>query len=136
MDTEDVGLDDTFFDIGGHSLLVMKAITKVYDKTGIKLSPQDFLIATLEQMAQKIEKSYFFKDEVSPTAETIKDLSLEEFQKAVAEKAAAEKAATGAVSIEAAAEVAATEEVTVDKAAVKREVKSKGFFATLRGFWS
>jgi len=129
LETEFVGLDDTFFDIGGHSLLVMKAITKVNDKTGIKLSPQDFLIATLEQMAQKIEKSYVFKEEpapVSPTAETIKDLTLEEFQKASAEKVAVEEVVAEDT----------TKEAVAEKAAVKSKVERKGFFATLKGFWN
>jgi amino acid adenylation domain-containing protein len=58
LEIDDVRLNDTFFDIGGHSLLVMKVITAVHEKTGIKLSPQDFLISTLEQIADKFSDSY------------------------------------------------------------------------------
>jgi acyl carrier protein len=47
LETDDVDLNDTFFDIGGHSLLVMKVISTVHDKTGIKLGPQDFLMTRL-----------------------------------------------------------------------------------------
>ena len=63
LETDDVDLNDTFFDIGGHSLLVMKVISTVHDKTGIKLGPQDFLMCTLEQLADKIAESFAFKDE-------------------------------------------------------------------------
>ena len=50
LEIEDVGLNDTFFDIGGHSLLVMKIITEVNEKTGVKLGPQEFLISTLDSL--------------------------------------------------------------------------------------
>lgn len=64
LEIDDVGLNDLFFDIGGHSLLVMKVISSVHQQTGIKLGPQDFLVATLEQMANKISESYFFNREI------------------------------------------------------------------------
>ena len=57
---DDVYLNDMFFDIGGHSLLVMKVISAVEEKTGIRLGPQEFLVATLEQMADKLEASEAF----------------------------------------------------------------------------
>ena len=63
LDTDDIGLNDTFFDVGGHSLLVMQVITEVNEKTGIKLGPQDFLVCTLQQLAEKLNESYAFKDE-------------------------------------------------------------------------
>ena len=78
LDTDDVGINDTFFEIGGHSLLVMKAIKTVHEKTGIKLSPQDFLIATLEQMAQKIETSYVFKNDTTEQANVETSVQLTE----------------------------------------------------------
>ena len=65
LDTDDVGLNDTFFDVGGHSLLVMQVITEVNDQTGIKLGPQDFLVCTLQQLAGKLDESYAFKGEPS-----------------------------------------------------------------------
>ncbi len=65
LEMDDVGLNDTFFDIGGHSLLVMKVITTVHEKTGIKLGPQDFLMCTLEQLATKISESFAFKADSS-----------------------------------------------------------------------
>ena len=63
LSTDDVGLNDTFFDIGGHSLLVMKVIADVSEKTGIKLGPQDFLMSTLEQMADMIAESFAFQSQ-------------------------------------------------------------------------
>jgi amino acid adenylation domain-containing protein len=62
LEIDDVALNDTFFDIGGHSLLVMKVITTVNNKTGVKLGPQEFLMSTLEQMANRISESYEFED--------------------------------------------------------------------------
>ena len=61
LEIDDVCLNDTFFDIGGHSLLVMKVITNVHEKTGVKLGPQEFLMSTLEQMADRITETYQFE---------------------------------------------------------------------------
>ncbi len=62
LEIEDIDLHDTFFDIGGHSLLVMKVIATVQEKTGVKLGPQDFLMGTLEQLAGTISESFTFED--------------------------------------------------------------------------
>ncbi len=63
VEVDDVYLNDTFFEIGGHSLLVMKVISQVNEETGIKLGPQDFLVATLEQMAEQIAGSWAFEEQ-------------------------------------------------------------------------
>ncbi len=55
LELDDIGLNDIFFDIGGHSLLVMKVISAVEQKTGVRLSPQEFLVSTLQQMAEKLD---------------------------------------------------------------------------------
>ncbi len=44
-----------FFDLGGHSLLVMQVIHYIQIKTGVRLSPQDFLTGSLEQLAAQLE---------------------------------------------------------------------------------
>lgn len=62
LEIDDIERNDTFFDIGGHSLLAMKVIAQVKDKTGIALGPQEFLMATLEQMADRLSNA--FADEV------------------------------------------------------------------------
>ena len=73
LEQDDVFVDDTFFDIGGHSLLVMQVIAKVHDATDIKLGPQDFLVNTLGQLAAKIQHAAVFlqdqSDANSPQAE-------------------------------------------------------------------
>jgi acyl carrier protein len=46
-----------FFDLGGHSLLVVQVIQNIHQKTGIRLSPQDFLTGSLEQLAALLEGS-------------------------------------------------------------------------------
>ena len=56
LEIEDVDLNDNFFEIRGHSLLVMKVITAVQEKTGVRLGPQDFLVGTLEQLAGRLTK--------------------------------------------------------------------------------
>lgn len=58
LETEDIGVHDNFFDLGGHSLLVMQAITEVESRTGVKLSPRDFLIGTVSQMAERLQDAY------------------------------------------------------------------------------
>ena len=64
LETDQIDLNDNFFDIGGHSLLVMRVIAAVKEETGYALGPQDFLIGTLEQLADK------FSDQFSAVAET------------------------------------------------------------------
>lgn len=61
LETDDLFAEDTFFDIGGHSLLVMQVIATVFEKTGIRLSPQDFLVNTLAQLAHKIQDADVFQ---------------------------------------------------------------------------
>ena len=110
---DDLYLNDTFFDIGGHSLLVMKVITAVHQKTGVKLGPQDFLVSTLEQMAGRIETEYTFES----------------------------SSAVEAVTAEAATEVAQENEPEAALAeaktaeATEAETKGSGAFRIIKGFW-
>lgn len=60
LEHSDVFMDDTFFDVGGHSMLVMQIIAKVDRETQIKLGPQDFLVNTIGQLAAKIAQSDYF----------------------------------------------------------------------------
>ncbi|MEM8680657.1 MAG: phosphopantetheine-binding protein, partial [Planctomycetota bacterium] len=54
LGVDTVGVNDNFFSLGGHSLLVMKVIARVEEQTGIRLSPQDFLMGSLEQLAAQL----------------------------------------------------------------------------------
>ncbi|MEM6690704.1 MAG: amino acid adenylation domain-containing protein [Planctomycetota bacterium] len=60
LEHRDILLDDTFFDVGGHSLLVMELIARVEKEIGIKLGPQDFLVNTIRQLAEKLESANQF----------------------------------------------------------------------------
>ena len=55
LNAETISVNDNFFNIGGHSLLVMQVIGRVEEEYGIRLSPQDFLMGTLEQIAAKLD---------------------------------------------------------------------------------
>ena len=66
---EEVELNDNFFDLGGHSLLVMKAIAAIEERTGAKLAPPDFLMGTLEQLADKVNEKAETLDGELATAE-------------------------------------------------------------------
>jgi amino acid adenylation domain-containing protein len=108
LECDEIGIDDVFFDIGGHSLLVMKVIAKVQEKTGVRLSPQDFLISTLEQMADKLGTCEEFS-EAKP------------LEAANAKKPASTDTATSVAKPE----------------AIDRETKpSRSGFRRLTGFWN
>ena len=49
-----VGIYDNFFDAGGHSLLSIRAITKIAKETGVKLNQAVMVLQTLEQVAQAV----------------------------------------------------------------------------------
>jgi amino acid adenylation domain-containing protein len=53
----EVGVHDNFFDVGGHSLLVLKAISRIAEETGARLGPRSFVIDTLEQLAAQLPAS-------------------------------------------------------------------------------
>jgi acyl carrier protein len=50
-----VGLNENFFDIGGHSLLSIRVIVKVKKDFGVRLDQAIMVLSTLEQMAKKID---------------------------------------------------------------------------------
>ncbi len=49
-----VGVHDNFFDAGGHSLLVVRAIAAIAKRTGVQLSPRVFVMDTLAQIAAEL----------------------------------------------------------------------------------
>jgi amino acid adenylation domain-containing protein len=117
LSTDDVGLNDTFFDIGGHSLLVMKVIALVHDTTGIKLGPQDFLMSTLEQMADMIAESHAFqRPDVADDQSEPSSTSTPTFK--------SEEVATVTVETD-----------RHDDVAESQSNRSTGIFQTLKGFW-
>ena len=118
LEIDDVGLNDTFFDVGGHSLLAMKVISEVKDETGVKLGPQDFLVCTLQQLAEKIEASDVFvgtesNQEKTPAKSAVKTKSTPETKKATETSA----------------------ELVAEVKANKENSKRKGLLRSLKGFW-
>ncbi|MGH8060920.1 MAG: amino acid adenylation domain-containing protein [Pseudoxanthomonas sp.] len=55
LEVEEVGLLDNFLDLGGHSLLVMRAVALLQARTGASLSPRAFVFQTLEQIAAECD---------------------------------------------------------------------------------
>ena len=47
----EVGVQDNFFDLGGHSLLVMRVIAEMEKRTGRRVGPRAFIFSTLGQVA-------------------------------------------------------------------------------------
>ena len=50
---ERVSVHDNFFDIGGHSILSIRAIAAIDKKLGVRLQPKSILLQTLEQIARE-----------------------------------------------------------------------------------
>jgi hypothetical protein len=52
LKVERIGVSDNFFDLGGHSLLIMQAVFKLEAATERRVSPRSFIFNTLEQIAR------------------------------------------------------------------------------------
>jgi hypothetical protein len=46
---------DNFLDLGGHSLLIMRAVSKIEASTGVRLGPRAFVFQTLAQIAAEVD---------------------------------------------------------------------------------
>jgi amino acid adenylation domain-containing protein len=57
LGVEQVGLDDNFFDLGGHSLLAMKAIFEMKSRTGVAISPAEYMMQNLGQIAVRYDEA-------------------------------------------------------------------------------
>jgi hypothetical protein len=49
-----VDVHDNFFEIGGHSMLVLRSIARIEAETGTRLGPRAFVVDTLEQLAAQL----------------------------------------------------------------------------------
>ena len=56
LERKGIGVQDNFFDLGGHSLLVIQAIGKLEHATSVRLNPRSFVVETLAQLAAQLEK--------------------------------------------------------------------------------
>jgi hypothetical protein len=57
LGVEHIDVTDNFLDIGGHSLLIMRAVAMLEARTGKRLSPRAFIFQTLEQLARDYDGS-------------------------------------------------------------------------------
>lgn len=55
LEVDTIGVQDNFFNLGGHSLLVIQVIARIEQSQGVRLGPQEFLVGTLEQLAAKLD---------------------------------------------------------------------------------
>ena len=128
LETDQIDLNDNFFDIGGHSLLVMRVIAAVKEETGYTLGPQDFLIGTLEQLADKFADQYSAGDAGPVETETTQQAN--EIQSACVQQPAEPTHSC----TKPAAELSQSESDTdADGAA---EGVEKNILKTLKGFWN
>ncbi|RZA25949.1 MAG: non-ribosomal peptide synthetase, partial [Proteobacteria bacterium] len=51
-----VSLDDNFFDLGGHSLLTLKMLSRINESFAKNLKLRDILTANLSQIAQMVDQ--------------------------------------------------------------------------------
>ena len=56
LNSEDIGLDDNFYDVGGQSLLALQIITHVEDQFGLRIAPVDFVLYTFRKIAAHLEQ--------------------------------------------------------------------------------
>ncbi|MGQ0722520.1 MAG: non-ribosomal peptide synthetase [Candidatus Eiseniibacteriota bacterium] len=58
---------DNFYDVGGHSLLAVRVVEKLRERSGIRLPPRDLLLQTLGQVARRCEQRERERSARAPT---------------------------------------------------------------------
>ena len=56
LDVDRVGANDNFFDLGGHSLLLMTVITDIRKDLGVRVTPGELVLPTIGQLATLCEE--------------------------------------------------------------------------------
>jgi len=59
-----VGANENFLDLGGHSLLIMRAVAAIESRSGVRLSPRALVFQTLTQVAAEIDREAAARAEV------------------------------------------------------------------------
>lgn len=54
LELDRIGLDDRFFEIGGHSLLAMEVVARIEERLGVRPEPRSLFFMTLEELAESI----------------------------------------------------------------------------------
>ena len=52
---QSIGVQDNFLDLGGHSLLIMRAVAMLHTRGGVDISPRAFVFQTLGQIAAECD---------------------------------------------------------------------------------
>ena len=68
LGTDDIRPDDNFFDLGGHSMLVMQAIARMEVRTGRRVNPRRFVFETLAQVARAYDEAPYASDQPDDSA--------------------------------------------------------------------
>lgn len=55
IDSADIHADDNFFDLGGNSMLVMRAVAESREKLGVEVDPRRYVYETLRQLSAPTE---------------------------------------------------------------------------------
>jgi surfactin family lipopeptide synthetase C len=66
LHVEYVGVQDNFFDLGGHSLLCLPVMAKLEKELGVRISPRDLIFQTLGQLATACEERWESPHAVKP----------------------------------------------------------------------
>ena len=56
LGVERVSAHDNFFDLGGHSLLLMNVVSRIEQKIGVRIYPTEMILQTLAQIASECEQ--------------------------------------------------------------------------------
>ena len=75
-----IGVDEHFFDVGGHSLLAVQIVTRVKEQYDVEFSMRRLMeVATIEGMASYVENALWLRDADSDT-ESADDDDFEELE--------------------------------------------------------
>jgi FkbH-like protein len=73
---DEVGIHDSFFDLGGHSLRVVQVLSRIYERFGIELSMQLFFDApTIAQQAELVQAALVARMDQSELDRMVEELS-------------------------------------------------------------
>ena len=71
LGVKQVSVHDNFFDVGGHSLLAVRVVTRLDKKTGVRLNQAVMVLQTLEQIAAECERRLAAQAPAAAPAESV-----------------------------------------------------------------
>jgi hypothetical protein len=67
-----VGVEENFFEMGGHSLMATRVISRVRATFAVDLTLRDFFMApTIERLAERVEEAIFTKSSTAKINELL-----------------------------------------------------------------